>query len=283
MTIFGGIEISEAAFRFSMFAFVLITMVALEVALPKRELSESKSRRWITNFAIVGIDSLAVRLLARLPEFFGAIATPLAAVGAAMAAEHYQIGLFHWIALPDVVVFVATLLILDFAIWLQHYLSHHVPVLWRLHQVHHADADIDVSTAVRFHPVEILLSMLYKIVWVVALGAPALAVVVFEVVLNGCAMFNHANINLPRPLDRLLRMIIVTPDMHRVHHSTLRREHDTNFGFNLSVWDRLFRTYTDQPEGGHHGMQIGLPEYRSGEPSGLLWSLSVPFRGPGRK
>ncbi|MEO1794022.1 MAG: sterol desaturase family protein [Pseudomonadota bacterium] len=276
MTVFG--EISEAAFRFSMFAGILITMAALEVYLPKRELAEPKSRRWLTNLSIVGLDSLAVRLMARLPEFIGAAAVPLAAVGAAIAAEQAGFGLFHWLAIPDAVAFIATLLILDLAIWFQHYISHHVPVLWRLHQVHHADADMDVTTAVRFHPIEILFSMLYKVALVALLGAPAVAVVVFEVILNGCAMFNHANVNLPGWLDRILRIFIVTPDMHRVHHSTERREHDTNFGFSLSVWDRVFGTYTDQPEGGHQGMRIGLKDYREGEPSGLLWSLALPFR-----
>ena len=276
MTIFG--EISETVFRFSMFAGILITMAALEVYLPKRALTEPKATRWITNLSIVGLDSLAVRIMARLPEFFGAVAVPLVAVGAALAAEEAGFGLFHWIALPQAVAFVATLLILDVAIWFQHYLSHHIPLLWRLHQVHHADVDMDVTTAVRFHPVEILLSMLYKVVIVALLGAPAVAVVVFEVILNGCAMFNHANVNLPGWLDRILRVFIVTPDMHRVHHSTERKEHDTNFGFSLSLWDRLFGTYTDQPEGGHQGMRIGLSAYRSGESSHLLWSLALPFR-----
>jgi sterol desaturase/sphingolipid hydroxylase (fatty acid hydroxylase superfamily) len=168
-------------------------------------------------------------------------------------------------------------LVLDLAIWGQHWASHKVPLFWRLHQVHHADRDIDVTTAVRFHPVEIALSMLWKIVVVVPLGAPPLAVFLFEVILNACAMFNHANIALPQWLDRILRLLVVTPDMHRVHHSVLRREHNTNYGFNLSVWDRLFRTYTAQPEGGHQGMTIGLPPYQSEAPTRFGWSLWLPF------
>jgi sterol desaturase/sphingolipid hydroxylase (fatty acid hydroxylase superfamily) len=172
---------------------------------------------------------------------------------------------------------VLALLILDLAIWFQHYVSHKVPVFWRLHQVHHADVDIDVSTAIRFHPVEIALSMLWKIALVFAFGPSAVAVVVFEVILNGCAMFNHANIALPAWLDRVLRIFIVTPDMHRVHHSVIRREHDSNFGFNLSIWDRLFGTYTPQPEKGHEAMTIGLSNYQSTNPTKLLWSLLLPF------
>jgi sterol desaturase/sphingolipid hydroxylase (fatty acid hydroxylase superfamily) len=173
---------------------------------------------------------------------------------------------------------VVALLALDLAIWAQHLVSHKVPLFWRLHQVHHADRDIDVTTAIRFHPIEIGLSMLWKIVVVLVIGASPLAVFLFEVILNGCAMFNHANLALPRSLDGILRLIIVTPDMHRVHHSVLRREHDSNYGFNLSIWDRLFRTYTAQPEGGHQGMTIGLPPYQNLNPSRFDWSLLLPFR-----
>lgn len=271
-------DISEPVLRFGVFAGVLVAMILLEFAVPKRALSQTRRKRWATNFAIVGIDTLAVRLLARTPEILGAVAVPLAAVGVALWAESAGIGLFNWLDVPFWLALVVSVLVLDFAIWLQHWLSHRIPILWRLHQVHHADPDIDVSTAIRFHPVEIMLSMIYKIAWVLLLGAPAVAVVVFEVLLNGCAMFNHANIALPRSVDRVLRWFIVTPDMHRVHHSTQRHEHDTNYGFSLSVWDRMFATYTDQPERGHQGMDIGLPEYRAGEPVRLSWSLLVPFQ-----
>jgi len=269
--------ISEPLLRFGVFAGILLAMAILELAIPKRDLSVSKARRWFTNFSIVGIDSLMVRVMARLPDLIGAVAVPLAAVGAAIAADGYAFGLLNWLELPVWLSIIVALLVLDFAIWLQHVLSHKIPVLWRLHQVHHADRDIDVSTAIRFHPVEIVLSMLYKIVWVVLLGAPAVAVVLFEVILNGCAMFNHANINLPGWLDRGLRTFLVTPDMHRVHHSTVRREHNSNFGFNLSIWDRLFGTYTAQPEAGHSGMQIGLDRYQDERPTTLIWSLIAPF------
>ncbi|MEM7775171.1 MAG: sterol desaturase family protein [Pseudomonadota bacterium] len=274
MDIFGS---SEPVLRFSVFAGVLLAMAALEVLIPKRELRAPRSRRWLTNFAIVGIDSALVRLMSALPGILGAAAVPLVAVAAAITAEELGWGLLQWIAAPYWLALIVSILVLDFAIWFQHYVSHKVPILWRLHQVHHADVDIDVSTAIRFHPIEILLSMLYKVVIVLLLGAPAVAVVLFEVILNGCAMFNHANINLPPWLDRFLRLFLVTPDMHRVHHSVLPREHDTNFGFNLSIWDRLFGTYTAQPEGGHLGMTIGLQNYQNDNPTRLSWSLVLPF------
>ncbi len=274
MEVFG---LSEPILRFSVFAGILLAMASLEFLIPKRDLSAPKAKRWLTNFAIVGIDTALVRLMAALPSILSTAAVPLVAVAVALWAEQAGWGLFNVYDVPFWLALIITLFVLDFAIWFQHYASHKVPVLWRLHQVHHADVDIDVSTAIRFHPVEIMLSMLYKIVWVVALGAPAAAVVLFEVILNGCAMFNHANINLPKWLDGTLRLAIVTPDMHRVHHSIQRREHDSNYGFNLSIWDRLFGTYTDQPEGGHLGMKIGLSDYQNDNPTRLGWSLFLPF------
>ena len=177
------------------------------------------------------------------------LAVPVAAVAAAFFAQEHGLGLLNQVAWPDWLKLVIALLVLDLAIWAQHLVSHKVPLFWRLHRVHHADRDIDVTTAVRFHPIEIALSMLWKIVVVVPLGASPFAVFLFEVILNACAMFNHANIALPSWLDRALRLFIVTPDMHRVHHSVLRSEHDRNYGFNLSLWDRLFRTYLAEPEG----------------------------------
>lgn len=265
--------ISEAALRFAAFAGVFLVMGLWELAAPKRRLVASKARRWVTNLSIVAIDSLLVRLMASL-------AVPIAAVGAALHAEQNQIGLLNQVAWPGWLELVLALVVLDFAIWVQHLASHKVPLLWRLHQMHHADLDIDLSTALRFHPIEIGLSMLWKIVWVLALGASALSVLLFEMILNGCAMFNHANIALPGRLDRIVRLFIVTPDMHRVHHSVKRREHDSNYGFNLSLWDHIFKTYTPQPEGGHQGMTIGLPQYRSDGPTRLIWTLAIPFRAP---
>jgi len=198
-------------------------------------------------------------------------------MGAALDAEAQGWGLMNALDIPYWIAVVATVLIFDFAIWLQHLITHKVPVLWRIHRVHHADRDIDVTTAIRFHPVEIALSMLVKIGLVYLLGPPALGIVLFEIILNGTAMFNHANIRLPLPVDAVLRRILVTPDMHRVHHSDRREEHDSNYGFALSVWDRLFGTYVAQPGKGHEGMTVGL-EWQDDRPSRLGWSLGLPFR-----
>ncbi len=263
-------EPSEAALRLAAFAIIFAVMALLEFAIPKRTLQHSKRQRWFTNIAIAGIDTLLVRLMA-------VFVIPLAAVAAAEWASANRIGLFHQVDLPIWLEWIVCIALLDLAIYGQHVASHKVPILWRLHQMHHADVDFDVTTAVRFHPVEIGLSMLWKIVVVIAIGPAAGAVVLFEVLLNGTAMFNHANVNLPRPLDRLLRLLLVTPDMHRVHHSVIRQEHDSNYGFNLSIWDRMFRTYTPQPKAGHRAMTIGLADYQSDAPTGLIWSLRLPF------
>jgi sterol desaturase/sphingolipid hydroxylase (fatty acid hydroxylase superfamily) len=257
----------EPVVRLAVFAGVFLAMASWERFAPKRLLMTSRPARWTTNWLIAILDTLVVRLL-----------FPLAAVGAALDASAQGWGLFAWLGTPYWLAFLITLVVFDFAIWFQHLVTHKVPLLWRLHQVHHADRDLDVTTAIRFHPIEIALSMVIKIGLVYALGAPAAAVVAFEVILNGCAMFNHANIRLPREVDRALRLVIVTPDMHRVHHSVIRQEHDANYGFNLSIWDRLFGTYVPEPAGGHHGMTIGLEPYQTDEPSRLWWALSLPFR-----
>jgi sterol desaturase/sphingolipid hydroxylase (fatty acid hydroxylase superfamily) len=262
---------SDGLIRLLVFAAVFLLMAAIELIRPKRRLSVSKARRWLTNLGIAGVDTLVLRLMA-------ALAVPVAAVAAAFFAKERGLGLLNQVDWPYWVKLVIALLALDLALGCQHLVSHKVPVFWRLHQVHHADRDIDVTTAVRFHPVEIALSMLWKIAVVIPLGASPFAVFLFEVILNACAMFNHANIALPAWLDRALRLFIVTPDMHRVHHSVLYREHDRNYGFNLSLWDRLFRTYLAQPEAGHQGMTIGLPPYQSEAPTQFGWSLWLPFR-----
>jgi sterol desaturase/sphingolipid hydroxylase (fatty acid hydroxylase superfamily) len=263
--------VSEVGLRFSVFAGVFLLLAGLEVFRPRRRLIANKARRWLTNLSIVGIDGLVVRAMALF-------AVPLAGTAAAVYASANSIGIFNWTTLPNWLEVLFAVIILDFAIWLQHVATHKVPLLWRLHQVHHADRDIDVTTAIRFHPVEIGLSVLWKMVCVLILGASVPAVIAFEILLNACAMFSHANIALPAPLDRILRTVIVTPDMHRVHHSVLRHEHDSNYGFNLSVWDRLFSTYNETPEKGHDAMTIGLPAYQSDEPTKLSWSLLLPFR-----
>lgn len=264
------LPVSEPVLRFSAFAGVFLVMAALELMIPKRELSAGRGRRWLTNLTMVGLGIATTRLM-------GLAAQPLVAVGAAMIAEANGWGLLNALALPEWLEITLAVVILDFAVWFQHLASHVVPVLWRFHRMHHADVDIDVSTGLRFHPVEIGLSMLYKVLWVLLLGPAPVAVVIFEVILNAGAMFNHANVDLPRWLDRILRLVIVTPDMHRVHHSVVPREHDTNYGFNLSIWDRIFRTYTDQPESGHKAMTIGLTDYQHRGPTRIAWSLFLPF------
>ena len=266
----GLIGQSDGLIRFAIFAGVFLLMALIELLWPKRKLLVSKRSRWFTNLGISVTGTLLLRLMAML-------AVPVAAIAAAFYAERNGLGLLNQVAWPDWIKVIVALLVLDLAIWAQHWASHKVPLFWRLHQVHHADRDIDVTTAVRFHPVEIGLSMLWKIAVVIPLGASPLAVFLFEVILNACAMFNHANIALPLWFDRVLRIFIVTPDMHRVHHSVLRCEHDTNYGFNLSLWDRLFRTYTAQPAAGHQGMAIGLPPYQSEAPTRFGWSLWLPF------
>jgi sterol desaturase/sphingolipid hydroxylase (fatty acid hydroxylase superfamily) len=256
----------EAQIRLLFFFGLFAVLALLEFYAPRREGQPLKLRRWTTNWLIVFIDSVIVRLLFKT-----------AAVGGALWAADAGIGLFNRIAAPQWFAIACSFVALDFAVWLSHWASHKVPLLWRIHRMHHSDVAFDVTTAIRFHPVEIVLSMAWKYVVVVALGAPVLAVLIFEIVLNGGAMFNHSNLRLPLWLDRWLRLVVVTPDMHRVHHSIERREHDTNFGFNLSLWDRLLRTYTDQPALGHRNMRIGLKDWLDERPAGLIWSLLVPI------
>ena len=257
---------NEALIRLPVFLAVFAVMAGWELAGPFRRATASKPRRWLTNWTIVALDTLIVRLL-----------FPAAAVGAALDAEAQGWGLLHAVGAPEWAAYAVTLLVLDLAIWAQHLAFHKAPILWRLHRVHHADPDVDVSTAIRFHPVEIAMSMAIKIGLVYALGAPALAVVLFEVILNGCAMFNHANIRVPDRIERPLRRLLITPDLHRIHHSVRREEHDTNFGFSVSWWDRLFGTYRDSARGGQAGLTLGLPEWRDDRPTRLLWSLANPF------
>lgn len=260
----------EGALRLMAFAGIFAVMAVLELAAPKRGLAYTKSQRWFTNIAIAGIDSIIVRLMAL---FF----IPLAAVAAAMWADTMRLGVLNWLTWPSWLELIIALILLDLAIYGQHVASHKIPLLWQVHKVHHADVDIDVTTAIRFHPIEIAISMLWKILVVLALGPTAATVVIFEVILNGCAMFNHANIALPLRLDKFIRTLVVTPDFHRVHHSVIGRETNSNYGFSLSIWDRLFNTYLAQPAKGHENMTVGLPEYQTPKPTWLAWSLSVPF------
>ena len=257
----------EPYIRLAAFAGVFAVMALWEVLGPRRKQAVGRGWRWPNNLGVVVVDVLLVRIL-----------FPTTAVGLALIAEARGFGLFNVAGLPMWVGLLASVVILDFAIYLQHVLFHAVPALWRLHRMHHADLDIDVTTGVRFHPIEILISLLIKIAAILALGIPVVAVILFEVVLNVTSMFNHSNVSMPAWLDRALRLIVVTPDMHRVHHSILRRETDSNFGFNLPWWDRLFGTYRAQPAEGHERMTIGIERFRLPREQRLDRMLTQPFR-----
>jgi len=258
----------ETLIRALCFLGVLAGMAVWEILAPRRKLTVSKPLRWASNLGLTGLNVIAVR---------GVL--PATAVGAAVVAERLGWGLLNRIAAPDWLAVVATVVVLDLVIYLQHVLFHAVPALWRLHMVHHADLDFDVTTGARFHTIEILLSMGVKTAAVLLLGAPAAGVVLFEILLNATAMFNHSNVRLPGKLDRVLRLVIVTPDMHRVHHSVVRREANSNFGFQLTWWDRLLGTYRDQPAAGHLGMRIGLSQFRDAKIGRLDRMLLLPFVG----
>jgi sterol desaturase/sphingolipid hydroxylase (fatty acid hydroxylase superfamily) len=257
----------EPGVRLVAFAGIFALMAAWEVLAPRRDQKLGRSTRWPSNIGIVVLDTVLVRLV-----------FPTTAVGLALIAEAREWGLFHALDLPAWASVVLAVAALDFAIYLQHVLFHAVPALWWLHRMHHADLDIDVTTGARFHPIEILLSMGIKLGVVAALGTPAIAVLAFEVLLNATSMFNHSNVRMPILLDRVLRWIVVTPDMHRVHHSIVARETNSNFGFNLPWWDRLFGTYRDQPAAGHEAMTIGIEQFRDPAEQRLGRMLTQPFR-----
>ncbi len=260
---------NEALIRLGFFTGLFMVFALLESTLPRRRRLQPRGCRWMTNWTIVVLDALTLRIVA--------IAQPLLAAGAALDAQTQGWGVMNGLEWPLWISMVITILIFDLAIWAQHLITHKVPFLWRFHRVHHADRDVDVTTAIRFHPIEIALSMFLKIALVYVLGPPVIGVIIFEILLNGTAMFNHANIKLPLGLDAVLRRVLVTPDMHRVHHSDQRREHDSNYGFALSIWDRIFGTYIAQPEKGHDEMTVGL-QWQDDRPSKLGWSLMLPFK-----
>jgi sterol desaturase/sphingolipid hydroxylase (fatty acid hydroxylase superfamily) len=257
----------ELAARLLFAAAVFAIMAAWEVWAPRRRLAAGRRSRWPSNLGIVVVDVLTVRLL-----------VPTAAVGASLYAAGQGIGLLHYLNLRLSVAALLGFLVLDLAIYAQHVVFHHVPWLWRLHRMHHADLDIDVTTGLRFHPFEILISLGIKIAVVLAFGIPPIAVFIFEVMLNATSLFNHSNVAMPPRVDRLVRLLLVTPDMHRVHHSIVRAETDSNFGFNLPWWDRLFGTYRREPAAGHQDMTIGIPAFRDREELRLDRMLTQPFR-----
>jgi sterol desaturase/sphingolipid hydroxylase (fatty acid hydroxylase superfamily) len=259
----------EVLIRLTVFLGCFAVLAGLERMIPRRPLVQRPAGRWPTNLAFAVIDAVSLRVLA--------IALPLIAVAAAVDAGRLGLGLFNQLDWPFWMEAVLAILLFDLAIWTQHLLTHKVPLFWRFHRVHHADRDMDVTTALRFHPVEIIASAALKVGLVYLLGPAALAVLVFEVLLNATSLFNHANLALPLWLDRVLRLVLVTPDMHRVHHSDRRDEHDSNFGFALSVWDRIFGSYVPQPRAGHGDMTVGL-EWQDEKPARLGWALLLPFR-----
>ena len=261
----------EPLLRVGCFLLVFLAMAAWEIAAPRRAPSLSRRDRWPRNIGIVVLDTLVVRVL-----------FPGAAVGLALLAEERGWGLLAALELPAWLAVVLAVVALDFAIYLQHVMFHAVPAFWRIHRMHHADLDFDVTTGTRFHPIEIVLSMLIKFAVIVAIGAPAVAVLIFEVLLNATSMFTHGNVRLGPRLDRVLRSVIVTPEMHRVHHSVHRNETNSNFGFNLSWWDRLLGTYRAQPRDGHEGMTIGLENLRDRRACVTLGGmLMIPFSSAG--
>jgi sterol desaturase/sphingolipid hydroxylase (fatty acid hydroxylase superfamily) len=259
---------NEAAVRLGFFFGFFILVAIWEVVSPRRVLNTSKTIRWISNMGVVLIDTMAVRLL-----------FPVLAINVALMAQVNGWGLLNYLNMPYWLSVLMGVLILDLIIYLQHVMFHAVPVLWRLHMMHHADLDYDVTTGLRFHPIEIIMSMIIKLTAVAALGPSLLAVIIFEVILNATAMFNHGNIKLPLHIDKYLRLLVVTPDMHRVHHSVTIRETNSNFGFNFPWWDRLLGTYRAQPAAGHEGMTIGLSQFRDPKRNNLLWMLALPFLG----
>ena len=259
----------ELVTRFVVFLGVFVSLATLETIAPRRRNQLSRWLRWTSNVAILGIGNGLLRLT-----------FPVLSVGMALIAQRHGWGLFNAFHAPTAIALLGSVLLLDLAIYLQHVMFHAVPTLWRLHRMHHADLEFDVSTGLRFHPIEIVLSMMLKLVVVVAVGPPVIAVLLFELLLNVSSMFNHSNIRIPVSVDRVLRRLVVTPDMHRVHHSIDRRETNSNFGFNFPWWDRLFGTYFAQPRAGHESMTIGIERFRTPRDLRLDRMLIQPFLGP---
>src|SRR5208283_1696539 len=257
---------NEALIRIGFFFCLFFLMALWEMIAPRRPLRQSKIVRWFNNLAVTSLNTFIVSII-----------FPTAAVGIAIISEQQKWGIFNAASVPRYMAGIVTVVLLDLTIYAQHVCFHKIGIFWRLHRMHHTDLDIDVTTGARFHPMEIILSMGIKMIVVLILGAPVWSVVVFEVLLNTTSMFNHGNVFLNEKIDSLLRVVVVTPDMHRVHHSVIIKETDSNFGFNLSWWDRLFRTYRAQPASGHEAMIVGLANYRDRKWLTLPWMLAIPF------
>jgi len=258
----------EATIRMAFFVGIFLAVALVELIVPRRSLTTSKTSRWVGNIGIVFINAFVLRIL-----------FPAGAVGISVWIGHQDWGIFNHIQWPFWLEVMLTIIILDFVIYMQHVMFHAVPILWRLHMMHHADLDYDLTTGTRFHPIEIIISLGIKAGAITVLGAPPVGVIIFEILLNGTAMFNHGNFFIPLGIDRVLRLLVVTPDMHRVHHSVFPNETNTNFGFNLPWWDRLCGTYRSQPRKGHEQMTIGLNQFRDPSRLTLPWMIALPFMG----
>jgi sterol desaturase/sphingolipid hydroxylase (fatty acid hydroxylase superfamily) len=261
------VEAHETLVRLGVFGSALLVFLVLEFITPRRKTNMQRGRRWVSNFSIVALNAILLNITGFL-----------VGVSAAVLAENYGWGIFNNIGAPQIVAILGSIIILDLAIYWQHRIFHEVPVLWRLHRLHHSDVEYDVSTALRFHPVEIIMSYFIKFAVTLVLGAPLVALIIFEIILNAAAMFNHSNLNIPQSLDKILRTVLVTPDMHRVHHSVHIHEANSNYGFNISVWDRLFGSYTAQPKDGHLDMQIGMSRFRESKEQTLGALLGQPLK-----
>lgn len=261
---------NEATIRMTFFVGIFVVVALVELGVPRRPLTTSKTGRWFANIGIVIINTVVLRLL-----------VPAGALGISVWVGRQGWGVFNYVDWPFWVEVILSVILLDFVIYLQHLMFHAVPLLWRLHMMHHADLDYDLTTGTRFHPIEIIISMGIKAVAISVLGAPPVGVIIFEILLNGTAMFNHGNFYIPLGVERILRLLVVTPDMHRVHHSVLPSETNSNFGFNLPWWDRLMGTYRAQPTKGHDGMTIGLNQFRDPARLTLPRIIALPFIGKG--
>lgn len=259
--------LSEPSIRLGIFAAVFGGLALWEFLDPWREAKQGRRVRWPANLGIFALDIVVARIV-----------FPASAVGAAIWAQNAGFGLSHWLGLPTLAAGVAGFILLDLLIYAQHVAFHKAPLLWRIHRMHHADTELDVTSGFRFHPIEIVASLFIKAGAIVLLGVPPMAVLAFEIVLNGMALYNHSNVRVPARVERALRWVLVTPEMHVIHHSTARRETDSNFGFNLAWWDRLFGTYSHRPKDGYEAMTIGLDEFRDRSEQSLPRLLTQPFR-----
>ncbi len=259
----------ESTIRLIFTISLFLCFAMLEALSPRRQVTKPRIKRWFSNISLSLFNGLFVRFLVPLSLIHWAMVLQTQGWGLLNASELSK--------LPTTVQVLLCVLLLELVIYWQHRLFHRIPLLWRLHRLHHSDIEVDVTTALRFHPFEILLSYIIKLIFITLLGAPALAVLIFEVILNGCALFNHSNFKIPKPIDKALRSVLVTPDMHRIHHSIRKPETDSNFGFNLSLWDRVFRSYTEEPQQNHKTMTLGLEEFRDAKSQKLHRLLLQPF------